>query len=176
MAMVDWHLLPNEIKIHESKLSWKVFWKKYLVSLILLFGGIYTYLFLENAYKLMLSISMVFAGLVIFQLTNFQRGKERVLLTTERIIIRKVGGGLIHDVEAKRIDMEQIRLSEIVNISVKQKSFVERRLLNLGDIVIKVRSGDEYKILRIDNPYELERAIYHLLEREKKEGLLEEKR
>lgn len=174
--MVDWHLLPSEKPIHEAKISRKVpyFFRFYLISLILIVAGI-TLLFYKITFTLPVSkyvislVLIILAILIDFIFVERIRNKERILITTERVLVRKVGGGIVTDVESGQTEMEQMDLSKLVNISVKQKGFLNKKILSIGDLVIRVPGGD-HTIRNIDTPYKVERAIYRILEEEKKIG------
>ena len=158
--MVNWHLLPGEIKIYETKTSWKIYWREYLLAFLVFSAGAYFLLYNPIAQiPYQYSSGFLFAVfIVLFMKPTIKRRKEMVLITNERVLIRR--GGMF----SKQTNLEAVTYNNLINVRVLQNRF--QKTFNLGDIVFLL-SGDEHKITDIDNPYAIERAVYKIIEKEK---------
>ncbi len=162
---MGFNLLPNEKKIHKTKMSRKVFLKYYITSFILFASAVYAAFFVSlafiSSYVLGAFLLLVSAALSLFG--EYRRGREIILMTTERILVQKSGqkGRGSKEIEA-------FPLGSITNISVNQN--LKQRILGIGDIVFKL-SMEEHVITSIDNPHEIESAIYKIIDREKELGM-----
>lgn len=174
--MVNWHLLPDEKKIHETQISRKLpyFLKFYLIIGFLVISAIwllFSNLTLPVSKYLLSLVLIVIAVLIDFVIVGRERKREMILLTTNRILVRKQGGGLMKDLEKGQVKTEQIDLDSIVNISVSQQGFLKSKILNIGDITFVV-SGIDHVVRNVDDPYKMERAVYRIIGEEKKlEGI-----
>lgn len=162
--MVNWHLLPGEKKIYNIKTSWKVFLKFYLLAFLFLGLSVYSLMFdflpasVPTSYA-----STSFAGLflVFFAIPTSKRNRERVLITTERVLIRKTAG------IGKQTNFETVTFNNLINVRVLQSR--SQKMLGIGDVVFKL-SGDEHTATDVGNPYAIEKAVYKIIEKEKQVG------
>ena len=164
--MVNWNLLPNEKKIHLTKMSRVVFLKMYLISAaIILISFVMLYLPIGGV-KYGLFLLFLFASAVPVLLVEQKRKREMVLITTERVLIRKKS----QDLETKgTIEEETILFDKLTNVQVRQTR--KQRILKMGDIVFKI-PGEEHTITDIHDPHALERAIYKIKDLEKRASLM----
>ena len=162
---MKWDLLPGEVLIYEGKASHIYFAKKLALSLALLVLSILLVIFKNriNAY-LPLSFDIVpYLGLLVFLgflvllgMIEFKRNKERIALTNERVLIMR------KDEESRRIKVEAIPLDKIIRVSVNQTFW--QRVLGTGEITFQI-PGEKYTFSHIRKPKEIERAVYHILEK-----------
>ncbi|MCK5474171.1 MAG: hypothetical protein KAI53_02090 [Candidatus Aenigmarchaeota archaeon] len=164
--MVNWNLLPDEKKIHLTKMSRVVFLKAYLISFaLILIGGALLFLPLGSlkytAFVLFLGASAIPAFLV-----EQKRKREMVLITTERVLIRKKS----NDPEYYGIIQEEtILFNKLTNVQVRQTK--KQRMLKMGDVIFKI-PGEEHIITDIHDPHAIERAVYKILNIEKQRGII----
>lgn len=160
---VNWHLLGDEKPIHECRVSWKMYGLYYLAGFFLLGIAGYLYFFLYDiAYVRQPATSIVLAtiGFILVSMARWKSRKELVLLTTERLLIRKKSGeGMF-----KETNIEALAFNKIDDVQVHQ-TFLQK-IFGMGDLHFRV-SGQEHLLENMDNPQELERAIYRILEKEK---------
>ncbi|MCK5698520.1 MAG: hypothetical protein KAH93_01630, partial [Candidatus Aenigmarchaeota archaeon] len=115
--MVNWHLIPNEKKIHDTTMSRKVFLKYYLGAIILIILAI-------AAFSLPfvmpdIPIPSYIAGTVLILLSlipagiaEMKRRREMILITTDRILVRKF------DKPTGSVNIEAIPFDKLTNIRV----------------------------------------------------------
>lgn len=161
--MVNWHLIPNEKKIHDTTMSRKVFLKYYLGAIILIILAI-------AAFSLPfvmpdIPIPSYIAGTVLILLSlipagiaEMKRRREMILITTDRILVRKF------DKPTGSVNIEAIPFDKLTNIRVKQTR--TQRMLHIGDVVFIVAST-EHILKDVDSPYVIEKAVYRIIEKEK---------
>ena len=92
---VNWHLLGDEKPIHECRVSWKMYGTYYLAGFLLFGLSAYLYFFLSDiAYVRQPHTSIILSiiGLILLFMARLKSRKELVLLTTERLLIRKKPG------------------------------------------------------------------------------------
>ncbi len=175
--MVDWHLLPGEKAIHETKISRMIFWKYYFIAVALLALSAFVNFTDFSKYgvampKLEASGAMIaLAGIIAF-IAERLTAREMVLLTTERVLIRKRG---LNDDEMENSDvkssvagmigavrMEALKLETITNVQVRQTMM--QRILGMGDIAI-LAGQQEHVVKDMHHPFDIERAIYRIIEK-----------
>lgn len=175
--MVDWHLLPGEKAIHETKISRMIFWNYYFAVLVLLALSAFVNFtdFRKYGVKLpVLEISgamILLAGIIAF-IAERLTAREMVLLTTERVLIRKRG---LDDYEMENNDikssavgmigtvrMEALKLETITNVQVRQT--MTQRILGMGDLAI-LAGQQEHIVKDMHHPFDIERAIYRIIEK-----------
>ncbi|MBU4246232.1 MAG: PH domain-containing protein [Nanoarchaeota archaeon] len=175
--MVDWHLLPGEKAIHETKISRMIFWKYYFIAVALLALSVFVNFTDFSKYnvaipKLEVSGAMIaIAGIIAFVAERLA-AREMVLLTTERVMIRKRG---LNDDEMGNSDikssavgmvgtvrMEALKLETITNVQVRQTMI--QRILGMGDIAI-LSGYEEHVVKDLHHPFDIERAIYRIIEK-----------
>ncbi len=160
---MKWDLLPGEVLIYEGKASHIYFARKLAISIALLSLSIFIMLFrnLINAYLLLpfdivpyLSLTLFFISAAIFALIELKRNREKIALTNERVLIMR------RDNETKRIKIETIPLDKLIRVSVNQTFW--QRLLGTGEIIFQI-PGETHSFEHIRKPKEIERAVYHIL-------------
>jgi len=161
--MVNWHLLPGEKKIHETAISRKVFVKFYLGGFLLLGLAIASYFSASLGFTLpidgtMLSVVFLAISVILLYLGENNRTNEMILITTERILVRK------YDSNTRDINVEAIPFDKLTNVRVKQT--LAQRIMNIGDVIFIVVSS-EHVLKDIDSPYKIEKAVYKIIEKEK---------
>jgi len=182
--MVNWHLLPGERAIHETKMSRLVFWNYYFLALVLLLISAAVNLIDFAAYnvpvqipKLEISGTLIVISIVITLIAERFTTREMVLITTERVLIRKRGLG-DDDIEKSDVKSgitgtigsvrtEALKLEMITNVQVRQT--MGQRIMGMGDLVIL--AGMEDHIVRdLHHPFDIERAIYRIIEKKNDKG------
>ena len=164
--MVNWNLLPNERKIHLTKMSRVVFLKMYLISAAIILVSFVMLFIPLGGIQYVLFLLFLFASAVPALLVEQKRKREMVLITTERVLIRKKS----QDLETKgTIQEETILFDKLTNVQVRQTR--KQRMLKMGDIVFKI-PGEEHTITDIHDPHALERAIYKIKDLEKRASLM----
>ena len=161
--MVNWHLIPNEKKIHDTTMSRKVFLKYYLGAIILIILAIAA---LSLPFVMPdIPIPSYIAGTVLILLSlipagiaEMKRRREMILITTDRILVRKF------DKPTGSVNIEAIPFDKLTNIRVKQTR--TQRMLHIGDVVFIVAST-EHILKDVDSPYVIEKAVYRIIEKEK---------
>ena len=105
-------------------------------------------------------IAVVFlaGAVVLFFLGENNRTNEMILITTDRILVRK------YDSNTRDINIEAIPFDKLTNVRVKQTLL--QRIMNIGDIVFIVVSA-EHVLKDLDSPYTIEKAVYKIIEKEK---------
>lgn len=161
--MVNWHLLPGEKSIHETAISRKVFLKFYIGGVVLLALAIVSYFpsYLGLTLPLdgtLFAVAFLGGSIVLLFLGENNRTNEMILITTDRILVRK------YDSNTRDINVEAIPFDKLTNVRVKQT--LSQRLMNIGDIVFIVVSS-EHVLKDIDSPYKIEKAVYKIIEKEK---------
>lgn len=175
--MVDWHLLPGEKAIHETKISRMIFWNYYFFAVALLALSAFVNFTDFTKYgveipKLEASGAMIaIAGIISF-IAERLTAREMVLLTTERVLVRKRG---LTDEEMEKNDlkssasgmigtvrMEALKLETITNVQVRQTMM--QRILGMGDIAI-LAGNQEHIVKDMHHPFDIERAIYRIIEK-----------
>lgn len=175
--MVDWHLLQGEKAIHETKISRMIFWNYYFLAIVLLALSAFVNFTDFRKYGVAiptLEVSgamIVIAGIVAF-IAERLTSREMVLLTTERVLIRKRG---LNDDEMENNDvkssavgmigtvrMEALKLETITNVQVRQT--MTQRILGMGDLAI-LSGYEEHVIKDLHHPFDIERAIYRIIEK-----------
>ncbi len=174
--MVDWHLLPGETLIHQTKISRMVFLRYYFFALVLL-GFSIAIQFSKEAKALNLPIleisgGLIFLAAIITFIAERFCGRETVALTTERILIRKRGvtDEEIESDDAKKgissifgsVRMEALKLETITNVQVRQE--MRQRILGMGDLAI-MAGNEEHVIKDLHHPFDIEKAIYRIIEK-----------
>lgn len=176
--MVDWHLLSGERKIHEAKMSRIVFWNYYFFAVILLAVSAAVNFVDFAAYgapeipRLQTSGALILIASIVVLLAERFTTREMVLLTTERVLVRKRGlaDAEMEDSDMKKgvassfgsVRMEALKLETITNVQVRQS--IGHRLLGIGDLVI-LAGYEEHIIKDLHNPFEIERVIYRVIEK-----------
>ncbi|MCK4550511.1 MAG: hypothetical protein KAT91_01010 [Candidatus Aenigmarchaeota archaeon] len=164
--MVNWNLLPNEKKIHLTKMSRVVFLKAYLISFALILIGIVLLFLPLGSFKYIIFILFLGASAIPALLVENKRKREMVLITTERVLIRKKSS----NPESKgTIQEETILFDKITNVQVRQTK--KQRMLKMGDVIFKI-PGEEHTITDIHDPHAIERAVYKILNIEKQRGII----
>ncbi len=161
--MVNWHLIPNEKKIHNTTMSRKVFLKYYLGAIILIILAIAA---LSLPFVMPdIPIPSYIAGTVLILLSlipagiaEMKRRREMILITTDRILVRKF------DKPTGSVNIEAIPFDKLTNIRVKQTR--TQRMLHIGDVVFIIASV-EHILKDVDSPYVIEKAVYRIIEKEK---------
>ena len=158
--MTNWHLLPGEKEIFETETSWKVFLKlsaAAAVFLILTFG-VWVFKWFSFVKPIYSSTIFIIGFLFFFLKATLKRRQEKVLITNDRVLIRK-GTAF-----AKQTNVEAISYNNLINVSVEQTR--SQKLLNVGNVHFKL-SGEEHIMTDINDPYGIERAVYKIIEKEK---------
>ncbi len=180
--MVDWHLLPGERAIHETKMSRMIFWNYYFFVVALLALSAAINLIDFEAYgapqvpKLELSGALIFVAALITLIAERFTTREMVLLTTERVLVRKRG---LSDEEMEKSDvksgisgafgavrMEALKLETITNVQVRQT--MGQRIMGMGDLAI-MAGNEEHVVKDLHHPFDIEKAIYRIVEK-RREG------
>ena len=161
--MVNWHLLPGEKNIHQTSISRKVFLKFYLggFALFALAAGSYFSGSLGLILPLdstLIAVAFLSGSVVLLFLGENNRTNEMILITTDRILVRK------YDSNTRDINIEAIPFDKLTNVRVRQT--LKQRILNIGDVVFIVVSA-EHVLKDIDSPYKIEKAVYRIIEKEK---------
>ena len=161
--MVNWHLLANEKKIHETTMSRKVFLKFYLGGIVLVVLAVVAFVLPFVMPNLPVSpyiagVVLVVAALVLLGVGERKKRREMILITTERVLVRKF------DEKTKEVNIEAIPFDKLTNVRVRQTR--TQRMLNIGDVVFIVVSV-EHVLKNIDSPHMIERAVYKIIEKEK---------
>ena len=175
--MVDWHLLQGEKAIHETKISRMIFWNYYFVAIVLLSLSAFVNLTDFSKYGVAIPVlevsgAMIFLAGVIAFIAERLTSREMVLLTTERVLIRKRG---LNDEELENNDvkssavgmigtvrMEALKLETISNVQVRQT--MTQRILGMGDLAI-LAGQQEHIVKDMHHPFDIERAIYRIIEK-----------
>ena len=161
--MTNWHLLPGEKEIFETETSWKVFLKFYLLTagaVGLSIAGFFGFLGSFMSTTIIGSVFLI-AAIIFFLKATLKRRQEKVLITNDRVLIRK-GTAF-----AKQTNVEAISYNNLINVSVEQTR--SQKLLNVGNVHFKL-SGEEHIMTDINDPYGIERAVYKIIEKEKEIG------
>lgn len=161
--MVNWHLLPNEKPIFETETSWKIYWKYYFLAAASAILSIVVWIvpalkFVPPFYS---SLLFIVLALILFLIPAFRRRHEMVLITTERVLIRK-GTSL-----SSQRNVEAVTYNNLINVSVQQNRI--QKIFGYGDVHFKL-SGEEHIMTDIDDPFGIERAVYKIIEKEKEIG------
>ena len=175
--MVDWHLLPNESSIHETKISRMVFWNYYFIAIAVLILSAVINLTDYSMYNIVVPKLQISGGLIVvaaalaFIAERFT-SREMVLLTTERILIRKRGlnDDELEDTGVKKgvssvlgsVRMEALKLETITNVQVRQT--VGQRIFGMGDLAI-LAGNEEHVVKDLHHPFDIEKAIYRIIEK-----------
>lgn|GEM_PF-1846149 len=175
--MVDWHLLQGEKAIHETKISRMIFWNYYFVAVAMLALSVFVNYTDFSKYgvaipKLEVSGAMIAIALIISFIAERLTAREMILLTTERVLVRKRG---LDDSEMEKNDlkssasgvigtvrMEALKLETITNVQVRQTMM--QRILGMGDIAI-LAGNQEHVVMDMHHPFDIERAIYRIIEK-----------
>jgi len=162
---MKWDLLPGEVLIHEAKAS-HIYFMRYLAVAVLSFLGFFILLIFGKrlemivpffgAVRMQLAFALLLISFLMSGYVEFKRNREKIALTNERILIMK------RDPETRRMRIETIPLDKLIRVSVYQTPV--QRLLGTGEIVFQI-PGETHRFEHIRNPKELERAVYHILER-----------
>ncbi len=174
--MVDWHLLPGETLIHQTKISRMVFFRYYFLVLVLL--GMSAYMNLSEQIKalniptLEASGALIILALIITFIAERFTGREIVGLTTERVLIRKRGltDEEMESDDAKKgvsgifgaVRMEAIKLETITNVQVRET--LGQRIFGMGDLAV-MAGNEEHVIKDLHHPFDIEKAIYRIIEK-----------
>ncbi len=161
--MVNWHLLPNEKKIHNTTMSRKVFLKYYfgaaLFIILALAAFMLPYLIPDLPIPPYIAgIVLIFLSFIPVGIAETKKRREMILITTERILVRKF------DKSTGSVNIEAIPFDKLTNVRVKQTR--TQRMLHIGDVVFVVAAA-EHILKDIDSPYLIEKAIYRIIEKEK---------
>ena len=161
--MVNWHLLPNEKKIHDTTMSRKVFLKYYLASLLIIILAFTSFAlpYLMPGFPIPPYIAgtvLIFLSLIPAGIAERKKRREMILITTDRILVRKF------DKSTGSVNIEAIPFDKLTNIRVRQTR--TQRMLHIGDVVFIVVSA-EHILKDIDSPYKIEKAVYRIMEKEK---------
>ncbi len=175
--MVNWHLLQGEKAIHETKISRMIFWNYYFFAVALLALSAFVNFTDFSKYgieipKLEVSGAMIAIAGIITLIAEKLATREMVLLTTERVLVRKRG---LSDEEMEKNDikssasgmlgtvrMEALKLETISNVQVRQT--MSQRVLGMGDIAI-LAGQQEHVVKDMHHPFDIERAIYRIIEK-----------
>lgn len=162
--MVDWHLVPDEKKIHEVAVSRMLFLSNY--ALVALFfaaaGGV---LFVDYVFpKFYASLFLAACGLVALFVVENKRSTEVMLITNQRVLIRRQQGMV-----GGPVTLESIPFEKLSNVQVMQS--MRQRIYGIGNVVFRL-PGEEHIVTDISHPYEIERAIYRILEIEREKGMI----
>jgi hypothetical protein len=164
---MKWDLLPGEVLIYEGKASHIYFAKKLIVSLALFILSILLILFKNriNAYLPLpfnivpyLALLLFLSSLMLFGIIEFKRNREKIALTNERVLIMR------RDRETNRVKIETIPLDKLIRVSVNQTFW--QRVLGTGEIIFQI-PGETHSFEHIRKPKEIERAVYHILNKMK---------
>ena len=164
---MKWDLLPGEVLIYEGKASHIYFAKKLAASSMLLIISLVLILFKNRINKYAplqfdivsyIALILVLTSLLLFGIIEKKRNKERIALTNERVLIMR------KDEESRRTKVETIPLDKIIRVSVNQTFW--QRVLGTGEITFQI-PGEKYTFSHIRKPKEIERAVYHILEKMK---------
>ncbi len=163
MFMVNWHLLPNEKKIHNTTMSRKVFLKYYFaaVMLVVLSLAVFMMPYLMPSLPIpaeIVGIVLIVLALVPAGIAETKKCREMILITTDRILVRKF------DNVSGSVNIEAIPFDKLTNVRVKQTR--TQRMLHIGDVVFVIVTT-EHVLKDIDNPYKIEKAVYRIMEKEK---------
>lgn len=165
--MVDWHILPNEKKIHQTMMSRKVFLRYYLVFLVLSILAVLSFMesyILTELFRLVPASSSTIAAvffviaLIFYFIGESRCSREMILITTDRVIVRKSGN------VGSSVNIETIPFNKLTNVRVRQT--MRQRILNIGDVIFVV-VAEEHILKDIDSPYTIEKAVYKIIEKEK---------
>ncbi len=161
--MVNWHLIPNEKKIHNTTMSRKVFLKYYLGAALLIILALVAFALPYLMPDLPIpphiaGIVLIFLALIPAGIAETKKRREMILITTDRILVRKF------DKSAGSVNIEAIPFDKLTNVRVKQTR--TQRMLHIGDVVFVVVST-EHILKDIDSPYTIEKAVYRIIEKEK---------
>lgn len=162
--MVNWHLVPDEKKIHEVEVSRKLFLSNYLISALFFAGAGGVFLIDYDFPKLYASALLAFGGLVTLFAVERKRSNEMMLITNQRVLIMRQPDGV-----RGSMTLESIPFEKLSNVQVMQTA--KQRVYGIGDVVFKL-PGEEHVVTDIAHPYEIERAIYRILEIEREKGMI----
>lgn len=164
--MVDWHLVPNEKKIHEVAVSRKLFISSYFIAALFFIASAGAPFIDYDFPKFYVSSALVVGGFMSLLAIERKRSSEVMLITDHRVLIMRQPGGV-----GGPITMESIPFDKLSNVQISQTT--KQRIYGVGDIIFKLPS-EEHVVNDISHPYEIERAIYRILEIEKEKGMLKQ--
>ncbi len=162
--MVNWHLLPNERKIHQASVSRKLFFTYYFVVALFFVAAVGINFIDYPIPKLYPSLALLAGGFIALFAVERKRSMEVMLITDERVLILRQPEGL-----RGPMTMESIQFDKLSNVQVVQTR--KQRIIGTGDVVFRL-PGEEHTVTDIARPYEIERAIYRILDIEKRAGTL----
>ena len=161
--MVNWHLLPNEKRIHQASVSRKLFFSYYFVVALFFVAAVGINFIDYPIPKLYPPIALLVGGFIAYLAVERKRDMEIMLITDERVLILRRPEGV-----RGSMTMESIPFDKLSNVQVVQTR--KQRIMGTGDVVFKL-PGEEHTVTDIAQPYELERAIYRILDIERKKGV-----
>ncbi|MCK5234033.1 MAG: PH domain-containing protein [Candidatus Aenigmarchaeota archaeon] len=161
--MVNWHLLPNEKKIHQASVSRKLFYSYYFVVALFFVAAVGINFIDYPLPKMESSIALLAGGFIALFAVERKRSMEVMLITDERVLILRQPDGV-----RGPMTMESIPFDKLSNVQVVQTR--KQRILGTGDVVFRL-PGEEHTVTDIAHPYEIERAIYRILDIEKRAGV-----
>lgn len=162
--MTDWHLVPDEKKIHEVAVSRMLFLSNYALVALFFAAAIGVFFIDYDFPKIYASLFLAGGGLVALFAVENKRSSEVMLITNQRVMIRRQEG-----VVGGQITLESIPFEKLSNVQVMQTT--RQRIYGIGNVVFRL-PAEEHVVTDISHPYEIERAIYRILEIEREKGMI----